>query len=134
MPTVGAKGTFRQAGPLPPDVSTVMEQVKDQIHTDEKSREMLNNKAVGVIGAEESLRKRLGKLEAERKGLQIKDRPTSSTTTTPAPIPKQAHVTEAVKKSSKRESDTTPEKAESQTEVQNVDSPEWNVIEIKETP
>lgn len=72
IPTFGAKGTFRQAGPLPRDVRTAVEQIGTAVEDHPPAREMLNNKAVGVIGAEESMRRRLQQLENEKSAVTKK--------------------------------------------------------------
>ncbi|CAK9061025.1 Retrovirus-related Pol polyprotein from transposon RE1 (Retro element 1) (AtRE1) [Includes: Protease RE1 [Durusdinium trenchii] len=74
VPAYGAKGCYRQPGPLAPDVTTVMEQVKDDIKDKPEVRENLNMKMASTLGAEASLRKKLEVLENDKIKLQSKAR------------------------------------------------------------
>ena len=111
-PTFGSPGTSRQAGPLPQDVATVVAKVKDKLPHDVEAKESLNNKTVGVLGAEASLRKKLEQIEKQKEQLKIQDRPTMAKATSPAAPASQNRVTEETKKASKREGPTSPEKQE----------------------
>ncbi|CAK9111156.1 unnamed protein product, partial [Durusdinium trenchii] len=72
VPAYGAKGCYRQPGPLAPDVTTVMEQVKDDIKDKPEVRENLNMKMASTLGAEASLRKKLEVLENDKHELDRK--------------------------------------------------------------
>ncbi|CAK9114315.1 Retrovirus-related Pol polyprotein from transposon TNT 1-94 [Durusdinium trenchii] len=110
IPTFGAKGTFRQAGPLPKDVETVVQQVGTAVEDHPPAREMLNTKAVGLIGAEESMRRRLQQLENEKSALKPKPRPGESPRTSPQTY---QSLSEESKKAVKRENEKAAESQES---------------------
>ena len=100
-PAYGAKATYRQAGPLAPDTDVALRQVGNTVENDVEARENLNSKVISVNGAQESLKNKMKKLEEEKAKL------TSSATR-----PSNSNVTEASKKSSKRENQKTAEQAE----------------------
>lgn len=100
-PAYGAKATYRQAGPLAPDTDVALRQVGNAVEDDVEARENLNSKVISVNGAQESLKNKMKKLEEEKAKL------TSSATR-----PSNSNVTEASKKSSKRENPKTAEQAE----------------------
>lgn len=135
IPSYGAKGTYRQAGPLAPDVSTVMTQVKDHVKDHPQSRENLNAKTVSILGAEESSRTRLQKLENEKtKALaNPKHRPQADPKKTdvievsegPIEVPEENMKSHASKKLQKRGNEVDAENAESQ---------EWSVVPHQASP
>ena len=117
VPAYGATGAHRQAGPLAPDAATALERVGKTIENDVKARENLNSKMASTIGAEESLKNKLKKLEADRL------KATSSAPVQPKASADQTQVvTETSKKAAKRENATTAEEAEAKPS-------EW--IEVK---
>lgn len=81
-PTYGSTGHYRQAGPLPADTQTVLEKIGTQVETNHEAREKLNAKNASIIGAEESLREKLKKLENERAKIEPKNRPQNTQTVT----------------------------------------------------
>ena len=99
-PAFGAKGTYRQAGPLAPDTDVALKKVGNTIENDTTARESLNSKVVSVIGAEESLKNKLKQLEEQRTKM------TSAASTRPS------QVTKDTKKAAKRESAETAEQVE----------------------
>lgn len=88
-----------------------MNQVKEHINDTPQVRESLNNKSVGILGAEASLRKKLEKIEAEKSTLKTHSRPTAAKSSSPAAT---AVVTPETKKSTKRDNEKTPEAKESE--------------------
>ena len=88
VPAYGATGIHRQAGPLPPDVETVMNVVKEDVKEKPHVREALNSKAASIQGAEASMRSRLEKLENDRKQVLTKavNRPEPKTALTPPTV------------------------------------------------
>ncbi|CAL1166991.1 unnamed protein product [Cladocopium goreaui] len=99
-PTSRTSGTRR----LAPDAATALERVGKTIENDVKARENLNSKMASTIGAEESLKNKLKKLEADRL------KATSSAPVRPKASADQTQVvTETSKKAAKRENATTAE-------------------------
>lgn len=133
IPSFGATGVFRQAGPLAPDVEVAMSQVKEEVKTNPAAKEKLNAKAVSVIGAEESLKQRLQKLENERiKITTPKERPQANTNAPGAPAASQAidltdeqMKTAPGKKAAKRDN---PKEAEQQ------EADAWSVLSEPASP
>ena len=104
-PAYGSKGTYRQAGPLSPDTDVALQQVGTTVENDVDARENLNSKVISVTGAQQSLKNKMKKLEEEKAKL-----------TSSASRPSNTQVTEATKKSSKRENQKTAEQTEATKE------------------
>lgn len=124
VPAYGATGIHRQAGPLPPDVETVMNVVKEDVKEKPQVREALNSKAVSIQGAEASMRSRLEKLENDRKQVLTKavNRPEPKTAPTPPTVDltgDQLMKTAPGKKAAKRENEKEAEVAETN---------EWSMV------
>ena len=119
VPALGATCAYRQAGPLAPDAAMVTTMIKEKIH-EPLEKEKLNSKTCSAIGAEESLRARLSKLEADRSAKTPQLRPGAKAMTPPPKAAASSQVTETTKKPTKRENVTTPEKSEADQEWQKV--------------
>ncbi|CAK9046645.1 unnamed protein product [Durusdinium trenchii] len=119
VPAYGATGVYRQAGPLPPDVTTVTETIDSKrLEEEPLYRENLNVKSIGQTGAEESLRKKLQELEAKKAKNPPRLRPGGykpNDAEMPATHASAAKGTQRVspdqKKAMKRENDKGPEEA-----------------------
>ncbi|CAK9112618.1 unnamed protein product, partial [Durusdinium trenchii] len=128
-PAFGATALHRQAGPLPADVTTTIEQLEPQkIKEDPMYREQLNAKSVGYKGAEDSLHRRLKEIEESKKKNPPRQRPGAAKDTEMPSVhassaQRGAQVTPEQKKSTKRENDQTPEHEEWSL-VKEPDSPE----------
>ena len=120
VPTHGSKGNYRSAGPLAQDASTAIEKVKGKMEDNPTMKEQLNTKMVSNLGAQESLKKKMEKLQREKASMIPRQRPEPALET---PVPKainppeakaksMAMVTAESKKAHKRESQTTPEATE----------------------
>ncbi|CAK9043452.1 unnamed protein product [Durusdinium trenchii] len=126
-PAFGATALRRQAGPLPADVTTTIEQLEPQKIKEDPMQ--LNAKSVGYKGAEDSLHRRLKEIEESKKKNPPRQRPGAAKD---AEMPsvhassaqKGAQVTAEQKKSAKRENDQTPEHEEWSLVVKEPDSPE----------
>ncbi|CAJ1422725.1 unnamed protein product [Effrenium voratum] len=73
-PAYGAHGHYRQAGPLPVDTQTVVEEEIATIN-EMTSKEKLNSKSVALRGAEKSLEDRLQKIREQKTKVVAQDRP-----------------------------------------------------------
>ena len=62
-PTMGSKGTFRSAGPLPKDVS---EKLQEKAEGKEVTKDDLRTQALGLSGAETSALRRLEEIRKEK--------------------------------------------------------------------
>lgn len=119
VPSFGAKGCYRQAGPLAPDVETVVSQVKGKLEKDPGQAENLNSKMVSVLGAEESLKNKLKALENEKDKLQR------------SPTRPAAKVTPEMKKAVKVETaDQSMTKRPGEQTVEELEAKNWDKVEV----